>query len=364
MSGRISTLRDVQPGIAGGAVAVVLACVIAACTAGSSPAPSDAAASSPGLPSDAPASATLEASAQPTPVDGTVAAGLAFVGPVDGVNQVMVIDDDGSPRQVSGLAADPAIGAAQPLWSPDRSMIAFGPLLIGSGLDPQLWVVNADGTDQRPIATLGESTDWSPDSTRLVWTDSVFTTDNTGEPARMWLGDAAGGEVIQLGPRGTVTRWLPDGERISFTPADDPERGILVMRVPDGQPRELMEGVGGWWSPDGESLLVERPDGIHVANADGSGARLLVADVASPAWSPDGSRVAFVDVDESGNFVVGVATVDGEIVWEGSPGIDPTWSPDGAHLAVDLTIGEPLIGILDAATGERVWQLEGRYPDW
>jgi hypothetical protein len=71
-----------------------------------------------------------------------------------------------------------------------------------------------------------------------------------------------------------------------------------------------------------------------------------------------------VDNDEMGNFVVGVATREGDVVWEGSPGADPAWSPNGAHIAVDLTIGEPLIGILDATTGERVWLMEGRFPDW
>ena len=34
--------------------------------------------------------------------------------------------------------------------------------------------------------------------------------------------------------------------------------------------------------------------GIYVVNADGTGRRLLVRDAAEPAWSPNGSKLAYV----------------------------------------------------------------------
>jgi Tol biopolymer transport system component len=225
--------------------------------------------------------------------------------------------------------------------------------------------VGADGRGQRALAVAGEFTDWSPDSTRLVWTDSVLTSDSRRAPPRLWVGDVASGEARVLDLLGNDTRWLPDGERISYVPYEPPrEIRTLVVDVDGGQSRELVAGAGIRWAPDGGAFAFEREDGIYLADADGGNIRLLLEGRASPAWSPDGSRLAFVDVDDSGNFVVGVATREGEILWEGSPGIDPAWSPDGGHLAVDLTIGEPLIGILDATSGERIWMLEGRFPDW
>jgi Tol biopolymer transport system component len=297
-------------------------------------------------------------------VDATAAAGLAFVRFVGDREQLFVVDPDGSARQVGGQGEFAALGAAQPLWSPDRSMIAFGPPTIGSGLDPQLWLVNADGTNQRPIATLGEWTDWSPDSSRLVWTDSVFTTDNTGESARIWVADVATGEVTQLAPRGTVTWWLPDGEHIAYTPAENPEAGISVIPVAGGEPRHLTTGVGPFWSPDGTAFLVERDTAIHILSADASTDRVLLDRGGSPAWSPDGTRVAFVDVDDVGTFIVGVTDLDGNVQWSEVPGTDPEWSPDGRRLAVEVFDGQATrIDILDAATGEVIWEVEGRFPD-
>ena len=319
----------------------------------------------PSLASEAAASPSPSPTAEPTPVDASVAAGLAFVRFVGDREQLFVVDPDGTERQVSGQAAEHAsIGAAQPIWSPDRSMIAFAPPARGSGLDPQLWLVNADGTNQRPIATIGEWTDWSPDSTRLVWTDSVFTTDNTGENARIWIGDVASGDVRQLEPRGNLSRWLPDGEHISYLPPDT-EPHIMVLPVDGGEPRELTTGVGPWWSPDGARMLVERGPDVHMLDADGSNDRLLLAGVSAPVWSPDGTRVAFVTVDSVGVFQVGVTDLDGNVAWGEVPGTDPAWSPDGTKIAAEVFDGEQTwVHILDAASGEVLWELEGRFPDW
>jgi Tol biopolymer transport system component len=345
-------------------ILLVSVVALAACSAGTSASPSV-----PGSAAESASSGTAVPSAasptpEPTPADARAAAGLAFVRPVGDLEQLFVIDPDGTARQVSGLGDHASIGAVQPVWSPDRSMIAFGPPTIGSGLDPQLWVVNVDGTGQRSIATLGEWTEWSPDSTRLLWTDSVFTTDNTGEYARIWIADVASAEVTQLAPRGTVTHWLPDGEHISFLPPEA-EPHIVVLPVAGGEPRELIAGVGPWWSPDGARLLVEREDGIYLADADGSDERLLLESAASPAWSPDGTRVAFGDVDDAGTFVVGVMDLDGNVLWSDVPGTDASWSPDGTKLAVEVYDPDgPFIHILDGETGAAIWEVEGRFPDW
>jgi Tol biopolymer transport system component len=102
---------------------------------------------------------------------------------------------------------------------------------------------------------------------------------------------------------------------------------------------------------------------VFLHDPDGSNPRLLVSG-GPPAWSPDGDRIAYGDVDEVGTFLVGVVRRDSSILWSGVPGTNPTWSPDGTRLAVEVGFPDTRTRILDAATGAVVWDLEGRHPAW
>jgi Tol biopolymer transport system component len=102
------------------------------------------------------------------------------------------------------------------------------------------------------------------------------------------------------------------------------------------------------WSPDGSRIAFARADdstscGIYVMNANGSGlARLTTAcgDI-TPAWSPDGGRIAF------GKWTLGslstgiyVMTADGSGVTRLTESLHdeyPAWSPDGQTIAFSHT---------------------------
>ena len=92
--------------------------------------------------------------------------------------------------------------------------------------------------------------------------------------------------------------------------------------------------------------------GVFVMNADGSGQTRLGSGT-WPAWSPDGSKIAFTDMRE-GDDEIYVMNADGsgvvQLTQNDAEDWDPAWSPDGAHIAfTSMQEGEPEIFVMDAS---------------
>jgi Tol biopolymer transport system component len=120
--------------------------------------------------------------------------------------------------------------------------------------------------------------------------------------------------------------------------------------------------VGGFASGVARSTRVAFPGGqgliafsrqigseidIAVVRPDRSGFRVLIPNAADPAWSPDGSYLAFSRKSSEGDMDLWLANADGtglrELTSPGSNETEPSWSPDGRRL---LYVGEV------AGTGE------------
>ena len=140
---------------------------------------------------------------------------------------------------------------------------------------------------------------------RIVYADSgpggggwwMFTVNADGRDKKLLSRDG-----------GISPRWSPDGRKLLFTRDDN----LFVMRAgPGAVPRFLIKGpingaagsAGGipelaaHWSPDGRRITFATVRGIEVANADGSGRRLLLRTrlrqlyFGDPDWSPDGGQI-------------------------------------------------------------------------
>jgi Tol biopolymer transport system component len=94
-------------------------------------------------------------------------------------------------------------------------------------------------------------------------------------------------------------------------------------------------------SPDGGSIAWVRYQGFRpqIAVTDASGAHLRVLThgpgAEQPAWSPDGSQIAFASVVSYTGHAIFVMNADGSHVRRltGGPHDEyPTWSPDGEHI--------------------------------
>ncbi|MDB5751408.1 MAG: peptidase [Ramlibacter sp.] len=287
--------------------------------------------------------------------------------------------------------------------APDGSWIAAAVRSIRRQEDDaisNIWAVSPSGDPARQL-TFGTGTEnaprWSPDSTQLAFIS------NRGGTNQVYVLPLAGGEARQVGGfEGAVSdlRWMPDGRSlvVACAVSVDPDwRGarpagrkpktagvqpqvawklpyksdgvgytlkreihLFLLELGSGEQRQLTDGAFDVLafdiSPDGRELAYTRTRSgrfghrcdLWLAGVDGSGARQCTRDFAtvmSPAWSPDGGRVAFCATGEEGDAQTGLHVLDvaggrsrrlGDENLQVSDPLSVRWGEDGRHLLCTL----------------------------
>jgi TolB protein len=243
------------------------------------------------------------------------------------------------------------VGGTTVAWAPNGRRLAFSAL--NATIDPScsrdcygssVFVVNADGTGLRLVATAARNPAWSPNGRLLAYEGDVSP-----------FGDANAYYVVQAGGGGKVRipaydgdsaapAWSPDGKRLAFQtfrhqriPAE-----IDIVDATGKHRRKLTIGSQPAWSRLGPIAFV-RAQRLHAIAVDGTGDRILTRpgeSASSPAWSPARKQVAFV-VRTARAKRCQVATVDlpsgveRQLTHEpprATPDSGPVWAPGGASL--------------------------------
>ena len=147
----------------------------------------------------------------------------------------------------------------------------------------------------------------------------------------------------------------------------------LHMVNPDGTCLQRRAPAGAFdqdpaWSPDGTKLAFGRGADITVMDADGANVRRLTTSGAdkAPAWSPDGRRIAFSRQSSPGE--IWVMDADGSnpsMVYDppNDTAFKIAWSPDGTRLAYSgVSPGIWVVGV-DGSNPTKV-NAGGHSPSW
>jgi acylaminoacyl-peptidase len=267
------------------------------------------------------------------------------------------------------LATDPQI-------SPDGGRIIYVRQFADIMTDRRcsnLWMINFDGTNNRPLTT-GNFSDtnprWSPDGSQVVY---ISNRDGSPQVYRRWMDSGQTAKITNLTQAPGGLNWSPDGKWISFTMLvpDTPRSLVRMPTPPEGakwaDPAKLIDklvyrfnGVG-YLKPGYVHLFVLPVEGgtprqVSSGNFQHGGAAFNASDA---VWSPDGKSL-IISVNRNEDFerdardtdIVEYSVADGSIrklTSRKGPDGSPAVSQDGKMIA--------FVGFEDKFQGYQVSQL-------
>jgi len=263
-----------------------------------------------------------------------------------------------NPAQVTVTAGATAHSAFQIACAPLLALAGQIAFVSDRDGNAEIYVMDANGAAVTRV-TSNVANDaqpaWSPDGTKLA-----FVSDRDGND-EIYVMNADGSGVTRLTSNPAFDdrpAWSPDGTKIAFQSNRVDHTEIYVMnangsgvtRLTNNLPNQCTHPFGcpgeraPAWSPDGTKIaFVHRANDfgsdLDVMNADGSSVTRLTnaGGALRLAWSPDGTKIAFDPLFRGREIYL--ANVDGsgvtQLTHNVATDVYPAWSPDGTKIAFE-----------------------------